>query len=92
MGEAAEKFGKLAHIAHRTKTWMIEAGFEDVHEKVIKLPLGPWAKDPNVKEIGKYALLSALTGLEGFTMALFTRILGYVLVPGILVVVVVVAG
>lgn len=80
-------FGKPAHIAHRTKAWMVEAGFEDVHEKVIKTPLGPWAKDPNIKEIGKYALLSALTGFEGFTMALFTRILGYVLVPGLVVVV-----
>ncbi|KAI5845708.1 S-adenosyl-L-methionine-dependent methyltransferase [Morchella snyderi] len=77
MAEAAEKFGKPAHVAHRTKAWMAEAGFEDVHEKVIKMPLGPWAKDPKMKDIGKYALLSALTGLEGFTMALFTRILGW---------------
>lgn len=76
---AADKFGKPGNIAHLTKGWMIDAGFVGVHEKVFRLPIGPWAKDTLLKEIGKYNLLSAMQGLDGFTLALFTRVLGYVI-------------
>lgn len=73
---AAGKFGKPGNIAHLTKGWMEDAGFVDVTERVFRIPLGPWAKDKELKELGRWNLLSAMQGLDGFTMALFTRVLG----------------
>ena len=31
--------------------WMIDAGFTNVHQKVFKLPLGPWPKDKKLVRI-----------------------------------------
>lgn len=73
---AAAKFGKAGNIAHLTRGWMEEAGFVDVEEKIFRIPLGPWPKDKELKELGRWNLLSAMQGLDGFTMALFTRVLG----------------
>ncbi|KAI5802980.1 UMTA methyltransferase family protein [Geopyxis carbonaria] len=77
MQQGMSKLGKEGNIAHLTKGWMQDAGFVDIHERVEKLPIGPWPKDKKLKEVGKFNLLSAMVGLEGFTMALFTRLLGW---------------
>ncbi|RQM05637.1 hypothetical protein DH86_00003415, partial [Scytalidium sp. 3C] len=55
-------------------SWMREAGFTNV-EKVDKLvPVGPWPKDPRLKNIGRYFLSNMLeSGVENYTMALFTK-------------------
>lgn len=49
----------------------------DTVEKRFKMPLGPWAAEKKLKEIGKWHLLEAFQGIEGWTMALMTRILGW---------------
>jgi hypothetical protein len=41
------------------------------------VPVGLWPKDPRQKEIGKYELLHMLDAVEPFTLALFTRVLGW---------------
>jgi hypothetical protein len=41
-----------------------------------KLPLGLWAADRKMKEIGAYLLLNAESAYDAFGMALFTRELG----------------
>jgi hypothetical protein len=53
------------------------AGFVNTSERRFKMPLGPWAADKKLKEIGRWHLLEAYQGIEGWTMALFTRILGW---------------
>lgn len=45
--------------------------------KFLQLPLGPWPKDPRQKEIGKYELVQMLEAVEPFTLAIFTRSLGW---------------
>lgn len=52
----------------------IEAvGFVDVHERLYKVPMGPWAKDRLLKEIGLLNLQHWKSGLEGYAMWLLTK-------------------
>lgn len=54
--------------------WMDEAGFEPVIKTDMIVPVGPWPKDPKLKNIGRYFLHNMLdNGVENYTMALFTR-------------------
>ena len=41
------------------------------------MPFNPWAKDRRMKEIGRYHQLDILESLEAFSMALFSRSLGW---------------
>ena len=43
--EACDKFGRTASPGENLKKWVEEAGFVNVHDKIVKLPIGPWAKD-----------------------------------------------
>ena len=40
-----------------------------------QVPVGPWAKDRKLKELGYLMLLHCLEGIEAFTLAPFSRIL-----------------
>jgi len=42
-----------------------------------KTPIGPWAKDRKLKEIGMYHRENIIAGVEPFCLALFTRVLGW---------------
>ncbi len=53
-----------------------EAGFVNVVNQVLKAPLGPWPADRKFREIGIVCLHSFLTGLEGWAMAMATRVMG----------------
>jgi hypothetical protein len=57
--------------------WMREAGFINVQYVPFKWPSNPWPKDKKHKTLGLWNLGNTLDGLEGFTMAFFTRILGW---------------
>lgn len=50
-----------------------EAGFDNIKERVLKLPLGTWPADKAQKEMGAYFLLTAQSGFEAFGMAFLTR-------------------
>lgn len=53
-----------------------KAGFVNVVEQVFKAPLGGWATDPKLRELGMWTLLSFDTGLEGYALAMLTRVIG----------------
>jgi SAM-dependent methyltransferase len=57
--------------------WIRNAGFENVHVRKIKLPVGTWPKDKRLKEVGAFNLMQFLDGLESMTLAIFTRALGW---------------
>ncbi|KFY98152.1 hypothetical protein V498_01618 [Pseudogymnoascus sp. VKM F-4517 (FW-2822)] len=57
--------------------WMEEAGFTDVEEKVVKVPLGPWATGRQLKELGRYERWHMNQSVEAHSMALYTRVLNY---------------
>ncbi|KAI9825141.1 MAG: hypothetical protein M1819_000599 [Sarea resinae] len=71
--------GCADRLGRSLDTWKImkgdieKAGFVDVHEKVQKLPLGTWPKDPLLKDAGKVNKEHWLAGLEGWAMWLLTH-------------------
>ncbi|KAJ6105283.1 hypothetical protein N7523_010093 [Penicillium sp. IBT 18751x] len=52
---------------------MEKAGFVDAHEKLYKIPLGPWAKDKILKEAGQLHYAHWNAALEGWAMWLLTH-------------------
>ena len=74
---AAEMFKKPMNIAKSHKQRLIDAGFEDVKEEIYKVPSSGWPRDPRLKEIGRYNLCSLLMAVEAYSLALFTRVLGW---------------
>ncbi|KAK0640597.1 S-adenosyl-L-methionine-dependent methyltransferase [Cercophora newfieldiana] len=75
--EAAENMGRPLDLAPTYKGLLEKAGFVDVVEKRFKWPLNPWPKDPYYKELGKWTLAMMDGGLEGLSLALLTRGLGW---------------
>ena len=74
--KAAELFGKPLTIWKDAKELLGKAGFEEVTEKVYKLPIGGWSSDPKLKDIGMWNQLYWEYGVEAWSMALMTRVLG----------------
>ena len=74
--QAGEAFGKTLHIVDEAREKMITAGFRNVVEHRYKCPIGPWPKDPHLKELGRYNRLQWEEGMEGWTMMLLTSVLG----------------
>ncbi|KIW87014.1 uncharacterized protein Z519_12311 [Cladophialophora bantiana CBS 173.52] len=75
--EASRRFGKDLKKANVLKQYMEDAGFVDVQEEIYKVPIGTWAKGSKFKELGRYSLVQFLDSVEPFSLALFTRVLGY---------------
>ncbi|KAE9373887.1 S-adenosyl-L-methionine-dependent methyltransferase [Stipitochalara longipes BDJ] len=77
MEDAAKNANRPLRIANRLKRWYIEVGFVDVQERVVKLPINAWPRDPRLKLLGKYWAENMLAGLQGFSLALFSRVFGW---------------
>lgn len=43
----------------------------------IQIPLNPWAQDRKLKEIGRYQQVNMIESMEAYSLALFTRVLGW---------------
>jgi hypothetical protein len=43
----------------------------------LKVPIGTWPKDPRLKHIGMYHRENVIASVEPYTLALFTRVLGW---------------
>ena len=79
--EAGVRTGKTVGVIDNQYRWLKEAGFEDVTETRLKMPDGPWPsarteQGKKLKKIGSWRLLELEAGMEGWAMALFTRVLG----------------
>lgn len=75
--EAAIAFGTPLDDPARWKEWFQKEGFEDVVEKRFKVPSNTWPKDPRMKLVGAFEKENMLEGLEGFSVRLFQRGLGW---------------
>ncbi|KAH0419630.1 umta methyltransferase family protein [Colletotrichum camelliae] len=56
---ACDAMGRTARPGGQIKTWKF------------KTPIGQWAKDPQLRDVGMICLSQLLDGLEGFTLKLF---------------------
>lgn len=77
LDEAAEENGRPLGIAHKLKGWYEAAGFVDVQEKVFKLPINSWPRDPHLKNLGIWWGENLLLGAQAFSLAYFSRVLGW---------------
>ncbi|KAH6871398.1 S-adenosyl-L-methionine-dependent methyltransferase [Thelonectria olida] len=75
--EATIKAGRPINSAESYKLQLAEAGFTDIVETVYKWPTNHWPEDKKLREIGMWNLENVMPSLEGFSMALFTRVLGW---------------
>lgn len=75
--EASDVAGRPAYLAPRYKSYLQEAGFEDVVERRLKWPLNEWPRDPHHKELGAWSRTNMDNGMDGLLVGLFTRFLGW---------------
>lgn len=74
--DAAAKLGRPIGLAAGYADMFARAGFEDVELRLFKWPSNQWPRDPKFKTLGLWNLANIDGGLEGLTLALFTRGLG----------------
>lgn len=72
-----EKTGMTFRTLEMMKDMMEEAGFVDVVERKFVWPIGPWPKDQRLKDMGRWGERNWADGLEGWVLALYTRVLGW---------------
>lgn len=75
MVQSGDIIGKTNMTMYSMKQWMEEAGFINVVEKRYKFPIGTWPADPKMKELGMWFRAYFEDGMEGYAMALLTRVL-----------------
>lgn len=74
---AARSIGRDPSPGLSLRKWVTDAGFENVTEKVFKMPIGPWPRDPRLKELGLLNAAQVTDGLEGFSMRLLCDVAGW---------------
>lgn len=69
--DAANQMGREPSPGPRLEGFLQDAGFQRVQHYRFKIPIGPWAKDPHLKDIGMCNLAQILDGLEAFSLRIF---------------------
>jgi hypothetical protein len=72
---AAKTLGRDPNPGRQLQGWVKNAGFKNVVHKLFKIPIGLWAKDPKLKELGLWNYMQINSGLEGLTLRLYTNVL-----------------
>lgn len=75
--EAAMKLGMPLRIANKLKMWYEQAGFVDVYEEVVCIPINSWPRDAKFKLIGKFMLWNMIDGVHAWTVEYFVRAFGW---------------
>jgi hypothetical protein len=74
--EMSEKVGASGREVIRWKEYLQEAGYEDVQEKLFKIPTNPWPKDSRLKHIGALELSHFRDNIENVFARGYAQILG----------------
>lgn len=77
MMEGAAKLGVDLSASNHFPKWLAKAGFVDVKVERFAWPVNRWPKDEKEKEKGMWNLQNFLEGVQGFSMAIFTKGLGW---------------
>ncbi|RSL44935.1 hypothetical protein CEP53_010987 [Fusarium sp. AF-6] len=75
--DASKKLGRPLGASDQYKAILERTGFQNVHETIFRWPTNSWPKDRKLKELGKWNLANFDAGLEGVSLALFTRVLSW---------------
>jgi hypothetical protein len=74
---AAESLGRDPNPGSKLEGWVRDAGFVNVVHRRYRVPIGAWARDPLLKEVGTWNWRQVWNGLEGLSMRLCTGVLGW---------------
>lgn len=74
--QMGDRIGVSAHDPTRWKSQLIEAGFTEVVERILKIPTNPWPKDQRLKQIGAFELVHFRDGIANIFARGYTQILG----------------
>lgn len=77
LAKAGQEHGTPFIETNRMKHLMTEVGFVDVKETPFKWPSNRWPKEKRFKDLGEWSNLNTADLLDGLSMALFTRCLGW---------------
>ncbi|KAG6135799.1 hypothetical protein E4U38_001681 [Claviceps purpurea] len=61
--KAFEKFGMRTALPPKLEPYLREAGFENIHCQIFKVPIGPWAKEKTMRLVGLYQKMAVVEGL-----------------------------
>lgn len=75
--DATIRVGQAANKPAQYEEWMRQAGFVNTRTAVYKWPTNPWPQDRKLRTMGLWNHYNVLQGLQGFTVGLFTRVLGW---------------
>jgi hypothetical protein len=75
--EGTRRSGRLWNNTQHYAQWMRGIGFEDVVEKNFYWPTSTWPKGDYLKQVALLFQLDLLNGLEGISMKVFTRYMGW---------------
>ena len=75
--EAGEALGRSWTNSRNYKRWMEEIGFVDVEERRFPWAVSPWPKGKKEKTVAMWMQQDLLDGLQGLSMGLLTRGLGW---------------
>ncbi|KAF1817550.1 SAM dependent methyltransferase [Eremomyces bilateralis CBS 781.70] len=75
--EIGQKIGRTFEVAESAPEWLKAAGFVNVTNQTIKVPLGPWAKEKHLKELGLWSRVYLENNLEGFALKVTTMFAGW---------------
>ena len=76
METASSKYGASLTDPMKWKGWFQERGYQNVTQKVFKLPFNPWPKDPRMKILGAWEMENLLSGLQAMVTRMFQKCLG----------------
>ncbi|KAL9607424.1 MAG: hypothetical protein Q9167_007667 [Letrouitia subvulpina] len=75
--EASANYNRPIPVYTEYQGWFENAGFVDIQQYVFKSPTNPWPKHRTLKEAGQFQLMAHIQGLEGISLGLLTRGLGW---------------
>ncbi|CAK7227273.1 hypothetical protein SCUCBS95973_006484 [Sporothrix curviconia] len=75
MRDAVRGIGRDPLPGGKLAGYFEDAGFTNIVHRRVKLPVGPWAKDPLLKQVGLHNYMQISQGLEAVSMRLYTHVL-----------------
>ncbi|KAM0490103.1 hypothetical protein ACHAP8_011929 [Fusarium lateritium] len=73
--EGGKAIGRTFFVHELQPKGMADAGLVDIKTVDYKIPIGGWAKDPKLAEVGRYVKLTLENDMEGYTLLLWNDVL-----------------
>ncbi|KAF4982463.1 hypothetical protein FZEAL_1917 [Fusarium zealandicum] len=75
--DASKQLGRPLGASDQYKGILERSGFKNVEQTIFRWPTNIWPREKKLKELGKWNLANFDAGLEGVSLALFTRVLSW---------------